>query len=493
MNSDYDDAYTSSSGEDDFDYSDESEKPSVQPSGYTIVHAADIISEMNKYIDKVNDIFKIEQHLIRRLLVHFKWNPEQLIDRYYESGDGCAELFREAGIAPSLSYSTASTCSRREKSSRGTCSVCYTDNTERIGLLCGHYFCSRCWVSYIQLNIRGTGNVEYMQCMENGCSVFLSESFIVDNIKHEDVKNKFYQLLAASYVTANRMYKWCPTPGCGNCARVSSLDVKHITCTCGMQWCFGCGEADHAPLESCILLKKWKKKAMDESETNKWLVVNTKECPKCAAAIEKNGGCNHMTCSNMACSFEFCWICLGDWAPHGSDWFSCNKFVEDEEQTALVSKERKAMERYHHYYDRFWTHKRSGDFEETAVIHIKNKVDYIQQHLQVTWIESQFLIEALKTLTKCRRMLQYSYILAFYLTRSPQTLIFEENQKDLEHNTEQLSGLLEDHRNPEDMAGLLELKMKVNNRAAYCETRRNVLLKDVKTGYETGIWKYRNL
>ena len=37
-------------------------------------------------------------------------------------------------------------------------------------------------------------------------------------------------------------------------------------------------------------------------------------------------------------------------------------------------------------------------------------------------------------------MLQYSYILAYYLVRSPQTVIFEENQKDLEHNTELLSG-----------------------------------------------------
>jgi ariadne-1 len=42
----------------------------------------------------------------------------------------------------------------------------------------------------------------------------------------------------------------------------------------------------------------------------------------------------------------------GPWAPHGSDWFSCNKYVEDAEHIAMLSKERKAMERYHHYYDR---------------------------------------------------------------------------------------------------------------------------------------------
>ena len=37
-------------------------------------------------------------------------------------------------------------------------------------------------------------------------------------------------------------------------------------------------------------------------------------------------------------------------------------------------------------------------------------------------------------------MLQYSYVLAYYLDAAPLHAIFEENQKDLEHNTELLSG-----------------------------------------------------
>jgi ariadne-1 len=37
---------------------------------------------------------------------------------------------------------------------------------------------------------------------------------------------------------------------------------------------------------------------------------NTRKCPKCHRFIEKNGGCNHMTC---LCSHEICWKCGGDW------------------------------------------------------------------------------------------------------------------------------------------------------------------------------------
>ncbi|CAF4268664.1 unnamed protein product, partial [Rotaria sordida] len=37
----------------------------------------------------------------------------------------------------------------------------------------------------------------------------------------------------------------------------------------------------------------------------------TKECPKCHTNIEKNGGCNHMTCRKPGCGHEFCWLCFG--------------------------------------------------------------------------------------------------------------------------------------------------------------------------------------
>lgn len=45
-----------------------------------------------------------------------------------------------------------------------------------------------------------------------------------------------------------------------------------------------------------------------EEQTQKWIQSNTKACPKCHARIEKNKGCNHMTCRN--CKYEFCWYCF---------------------------------------------------------------------------------------------------------------------------------------------------------------------------------------
>jgi len=42
--------------------------------------------------------------------------------------------------------------------------------------------------------------------------------------------------------------------------------------------------------------KLWKQKCQDDSETKNWMSANTKPCPKCAKPVEKNGGCNLVTC-----------------------------------------------------------------------------------------------------------------------------------------------------------------------------------------------------
>jgi len=48
-----------------------------------------------------------------------------------------------------------------------------------------------------------------------------------------------------------------------------------------------------------------------EALSVKWLLAYTQDCPKCGSPIEKNGGCNHMSCKK--CSYPYCWVCLAVW------------------------------------------------------------------------------------------------------------------------------------------------------------------------------------
>merc|ERR1711988_1305222 len=58
----------------------------------------------------------------------------------------------------------------------------------------------------------------------------------------------------------------------------------------------------------------------EEAQLVQWMEENAKRCPKCGEGIEKNEGCDHMTCRPAAggCGAEFCWRCGADYnGPQG--------------------------------------------------------------------------------------------------------------------------------------------------------------------------------
>jgi len=60
-----------------------------------------------------------------------------------------------------------------------------------------------------------------------------------------------------------------------------------------------------------------------ETTSEHLLETVTRPCPRCFMAIEKVGGCVHMTCANRRCRHEFCWLCLQDWGNPNHDSMSC--------------------------------------------------------------------------------------------------------------------------------------------------------------------------
>ncbi|ROL43291.1 E3 ubiquitin-protein ligase arih1 [Anabarilius grahami] len=235
----------------------------------------------------------------------------------------------------------------------------------------------------------------------------------------------------------NRLLKWCPAPDCHHVVKVQYPDAKPVRCKCGRQFCFNCGENWHDP-------------------------VKCKECPKCHVTIEKDGGCNHMVCRNQNCKAEFCWVCLGPWEPHGSAWYNCNRYNEDDAKAARDAQERSraALQRYLFYCNRYMNHMQSLRFEHKLYAQVKQKMEEMQQH-NMSWIEVQFLKKAVDVLCQCRSTLMFTYVFAFYLKKNNQSIIFENNQADLENATEVLSGYLERDISQDS---LQDIKQKVQDK-----------------------------
>ena len=100
-------------------------------------------------------------------------------------------------------------------------------------------------------------------------------------------------------------------------------DSKYIkstmTCTNGHKFC-SCGIALHEG--ECY---------KDNNDFQKYLInEGVKQCPKCGFYIKKAKGCNHMTCGNAACRYEFCWLCMQEAVPGHFQFGKCKgmQFVD---------------------------------------------------------------------------------------------------------------------------------------------------------------------
>ena len=194
----------------------------------------------------------------------------------------------------------------------------------------------------------------------------------------------------------------------------------------------------HAPA-NCAQVRDWRKKNAEDAASSSWLIQNTKECPKCKSAINKDGGCNHMHCKQ--CDYHFCWVCLGHFE-HTTYQHTCNKFVskEDEKNT---STNRAELQRYAHYFERFMNHNKSRELESKLREDTLDKMEKMQDEGNKTWQDVQFMQKATTQLIEARQILQWTYVTGFYQPSWLSQNIFDMNQAELEMSTEKLSNMLE--------------------------------------------------
>lgn len=159
---------------------------------------------------------------------------------------------------------------------------------------------------------------------------------------HPDDLRTYKKWNYKSYTDDNKSVRWCPYKGCDYCIEFFDFGgIKDVLCKCGNSFCFKCGSESHRPT-TCKVSQTWTLKNSAESENITWIMANTKSCPKCSRPIEKNQGCNHMTCK--MCTHEFCWLCSGDWKEHGQNtggYYNCNKYEVAKKENKISNEEKK--------------------------------------------------------------------------------------------------------------------------------------------------------
>jgi ariadne-1 len=465
---------------------DKKKKPAHVVS-FKVFEPSDIQRQQDDMINEVNMILDMRKEDAAIMLRYFRWNKERLLEDYMEKPD---KVLESAGLS-----SNSATLPKLEAIPDFMCDICCEDGEglKSFGMKCGHRYCVDCYTHYLTQKIRDEGEAARIQCPADGCGRIL-DSRSLDLLVTSELTGRYHELLNRTYVEDKDSFKWCPAPDCPNAVecgvKKKDLDkiVPTVECRCGDRFCFGCPNPDHQPAP-CSLVKKWLKKCADDSETANWISANTKECPKCSSTIEKNGGCNHMTCRK--CKYEFCWMCMGLWSEHGTSWYNCNRFEEKSGSEArdAQAKSRTSLERYLHYYNRYANHEQSAKLDKDIAQKTEKKMVSLQTASGMSWIEVQYLNSASQALQTCRQTLKWTYAFAFYLARVNMTEIFEDNQKDLEMAVENLSEMFE-----QPITELSDAKLKVDimDKTSYCNQRRLILLEDTAEKLAKAKWSFNS-
>jgi len=176
---------------------------------------------------------------------------------------------------------------------------------------CGHAACEECIRGWVDAQISQCRRRRQLRlrCFGPGCSKALPQQLVLAvSAGARDLADRLEQRFD---LERNRLYPAplqvdCPRP---DCVGIGYLGFDTVMCfVCEHQWepdrhllkkqlsmHGGCGGGD-----GCL--------AQAEAE----LPETVRRCPRCSVPIEKDGGCDHITCR---CGYEFRWSTLELWRP----------------------------------------------------------------------------------------------------------------------------------------------------------------------------------
>uniref|UniRef100_A0A2K6P4Y7 RBR-type E3 ubiquitin transferase n=1 Tax=Rhinopithecus roxellana TaxID=61622 RepID=A0A2K6P4Y7_RHIRO len=367
-----------------------------------------------------------------------------ILDRFKSNS---AQLLVEARVQPNPSKHVPASHPPHH------CAVCIQSVRKEnlLSLACQHQFCCSCWEQHCSVLIKDGLGVG-VSPMPQDCPLHTPEDF------------KYRHYLFRDYVESHYQRQLCPGADCPMVIWVQEPRAHRVQCNrCNEVFCFKCHQMYHAPTD------------VPQSGNANYISAHTKDCPKCNICIEKNGGCNHVHCSK--CKHDFCWMGLGDWKTHGSEYYECSRYKENpdivnQSQQAQV---RQALKKYLFYLE-------SLQLEAQTYQWIHEKIQERVMNNLGTWIDWQYLQNAAKLLAKCRYTLQYTYPYAYYMESGPRKKLFEYQQAQLEAEIKNLSWKVE--RADSYDRGDLENQMHI------AEQWRRTLLKDFHDT-QVGIWMCR--
>ncbi|KAG7446590.1 uncharacterized protein BT62DRAFT_128054 [Guyanagaster necrorhizus] len=194
-----------------------------------------------------------------------------------------------------------------EKASDDACPVCWCEITNPITLKCGHSYCKECLQHMLLTNDSACPSPRCVKEVDGHLCDEYVDVGIIRKLLSPEQENRLLEVAFLAHIHVRpEEFRYCPTPDCQVVYRPANEGTVLVCPSCWGKICAFC----HVQFHEGLSCKQHRENMEGGYEAfQRWKAEHgAKECPNCKAVIEKNGGCNHVTCAR--CHTHICWVCM---------------------------------------------------------------------------------------------------------------------------------------------------------------------------------------
>lgn len=156
--------------------------------------------------------------------------------------------------------------------------------------------CKQCIDTWITTSL-DNGNWKNITCLSTDCGSVLQYADVRRGASAADM-DRYERFATRDALSEMPGFKWCLASDCDAGQIHDTSGTEILTCnSCGFKRCTLCDRASHQDENCEQYTQRLAAQPQENDASEAWVANNSRKCPGCQSPIQKNDGCDHMTCT----------------------------------------------------------------------------------------------------------------------------------------------------------------------------------------------------